>query len=418
MKFWIITAFVVVFIGGSVALLRLQKNETLRVGLLYSQSGTMAGEEKVIADMVRLAVDEINDEGGLLNRKIEIVEYDGRSDPATFARGASALIEAGATTIFGCWTSASRKAVRPVVEEKGGLLFYPVQYEGGEDSPNIVYLGMSANQQINPTITYIKKHHGNRVYVVGSDYVYPRMADLYLRTMADFVDIRVVGSAYLPLGSRDFGAVIDAIRRTSPDAIINTINGSSNVAFFKALRDAGITARDVPVFSLSVDQSTVSAVASKIGIEPLVGHYATWSYFDTIHHPANRVFKEKLNHRFGPSYRPTDAGYKAYLAVQFWKNGVRNTGTADTEVLRSAIGRESMDSAVGVIYVDPRTNHLSQSVRIAAITPAGFEIRWNSEHPVLPHPFPSIRSRAFWEGAQRDLYLGWNGGWERPRENP
>ena len=416
MKFWFVTAFIIAFISGSVALLHLQKSESSRIGLLYSQTGTMASEEKVIAEMVRMAVEEINDEGGLLNKKIEIVEYDGRSDPEEFAKGASALISGGATTIIGCWTSASRKAVKPVLEEKGGLLFYPVQYEGGEDSEHIIYLGLSANQQINPTISYIKKHYGNTVYLVGSDYIYPRMADLYIKAMAGFMGIRVAGSAYLPLGSTDFSGVIEQIRRSKPDAIINTINGSSNIAFFKALRDANITAQEIPVFSLSVDQSSVQAIASAIGNDPLIGHYATWSYFDTINHPANTVFNEKLRHRFGPDYRATDAGYKAYMAVQFWKNAVLNAKTTDTEILRSNIKRESMDSVVGIVYIDPQNNHLSQTVRIAAIGPRGFEVRWSSEHPVLPHPYPSIKSREFWEQSPLELYRSWNNRWERPQE--
>jgi urea transport system substrate-binding protein len=418
MRFWFITVFIMVFIGGSVALLRLQKNETIRIGLLYSQTGTMAGEERVIADMVRLAVEEINEQGGLLHKKIEIVEYDGKSEPEAFAKGASELIAQDAAVMFGCWTSASRKAVKPVVEAKGGLLFYPLQYEGGEESKNIVYLGMSANQQINPTIAYLKRRYGNRLYVVGSDYVYPRMAGLYIDTMAGFTGIEVVGLSYLPLGSTGFGEVVSDIRRLKPDAILNTINGSSNIPFFKALRDAGIGAEEIPVFSLSLDQSSIEAIASVIGMEPLMGHYATWSYFDTIDDPANARFKEKVYRRFGTQYRVTDAGYKSYLAVQFWKSAVLNTQTTDTEEIRAAVVRESIDSAEGIVYLDPRNNHLSQRVRIAAITPKGFELRWSSEHPVLPNPFPSIKPREFWEQSQRELYRSWNNRWESPQERP
>ncbi len=415
MKFWITTLFIFLFITISVVVLGAQKRQTIKVGLLYSKTGTMSNEEKVIANMLHFAVDELNENGGVLNRKVEIIEYDGASDPKEFAKGASSLIAQGANTIFGCWTSASRKAVKPVVEAKNALLIYPVQYEGVEASKNILYLGATPNQQVNPTLSYIKQHYGNTLYLVGSDYIYPRMTDVYIKELSHYIGFNILGSTYLPLGSDDFNATVHEIQKSSPDAIINTLNGTSNIAFFKALHDANITAQTIPVFSLSLDQSSMESIASHIGLQPLLGNFATWGYFDTIASNENHQFIQKVSQKLGKKYRLTDAGYLTYLGFQFWKKGVEESQKTDTKALVVQIHQESLNSLFGIVYIDKTNNHLTKTVNIASFQPKGFQIVWSSITPTLPHPYPSVASKEFWDESEVRLFKSWNNHWEAPR---
>ncbi|WP_156302349.1 transporter substrate-binding protein, partial [Methylogaea oryzae] len=247
----------------------------ITIGLLYSQSGTMAADTAPMADAIRFAVEEINARGGIDGSPVEIKIGDGRSDPDLFAAEAERLItQEHAAALFGCWTSACRKAVKTVVERHDHLLFYPLQYEGLEQSPNIVYLGESPNQQIIPATSWALRNLGKRLYLVGSDYVFPRIANAVIRRQAELLGGTVVGEEYRPLADQNFGAIARDIVQTRPDAILNTVNGDSNLAFFAALREAGIAPDKLPVLSFSVAEGQT--------VGQLPGDYAAWSYFQSL----------------------------------------------------------------------------------------------------------------------------------------
>ncbi|MHC5033652.1 MAG: transporter substrate-binding protein, partial [Planctomycetota bacterium] len=270
----------------------------IKVGILHSRTGTMAVSERPVIDATLFAIEEINRQGGLLKRKIEAVVEDGASDPATFAQKAEKLItQDSVCTVFGCWTSASRKTVRPIFEKHDHLLFYPVQYEGLEQSPNIVYTGAAPNQQIIPAVrwscTFQKK---KRLFLVGSDYVFPHAANAIIGDQALDLGAEVVGEEYIPLGSADTEGIIEKIQAARPEAILNTINGDSNVAFFRALRAAGITPDSVPTISFSVSEEELAALNPR----EAEGDYAAWSYFQSIDGPRNREFVRAFRARFGP----------------------------------------------------------------------------------------------------------------------
>jgi urea transport system substrate-binding protein len=259
--------------------------DTIKVGILHSLTGTMAGSEKEVVDATKMAIDEINSAGGLLGKKIEPVVADGRSDWPTFAREAERLItQEKVAVVFGCWTSASRKTVKPVFEKHNHLLFYPVQYEGLEQSKNIIYTGAAPNQQIIPAVKWAFDNVGKRMFLVGSDYVFPRTANEIIKEQVKSLKGEIAGEEYVLLGSNQVDAIVKKIVDTKPDVILNTINGDTNVAFFKALRAAGITPQKIPTMSFSLAEAELTAMGSK----ELAGDYASWNYFQAIDSKQNQ----------------------------------------------------------------------------------------------------------------------------------
>ncbi|WP_442766870.1 transporter substrate-binding protein, partial [Mitsuokella multacida] len=257
--------------------------DTVKVGLLHSLSGTMAISETSVRDAEKLAIQEINDQGGVLGKKIEIVEEDGASDPQIFSEKAKKLLmNDKVATIFGCWTSASRKAVKPVVEGSNGLLWYPTQYEGMEQSKNIMYMGAAPNQQIVPAIEYLLKNGRKKMFLVGSDYVFPQTANRIIKAQLAAEGGEVVGEEYTPMGYTDYATIISKIKAANPDVIVNTLNGDSNVAFFKQLKDAGVTAEACPVMSFSIAEEEIKG----IGAENIAGDLVSWDYYQTTKTPA------------------------------------------------------------------------------------------------------------------------------------
>lgn len=258
--------------------------DTVKVGLLNSLSGTMAISEVTVHNALLLAVKEINAAGGVLGKKLKPVSQDGASDWPTFAEKAQTLItDDKVAATFGCWTSASRKAVKPVFERNKSLLFYPVQYEGLEQSPYIFYVGATTNQQIVPALDYLKKQDLTRLYLVGSDYVFPRTANKEIRAYAKANGMEVVGEDYAPLGSTEFSTIVNKVKDAGADAVFNTLNGDSNVAFFKEYKSAGLTAKSLPVLSVSIAEEEVKS----IGTQYLEGQLTAWNYYQTT--PARRT---------------------------------------------------------------------------------------------------------------------------------
>jgi urea transport system substrate-binding protein len=360
---------------------------TIKVGLLHSLSGTMAISETTVVEAEKLAIAEINAAGGVLGKQIEAIEEDGASDWPTFAEKATKLIDQDKVAIvFGGWTSASRKAMLPVFESKNHFLWYPVQYEGQECSKNIFYAGAAPNQQIEPAVDWLLKNKGKDFFLVGSDYVFPRTANTIIKEQLKAKGGKTVGEDYLPLGNTEVTPIITKIKQALPNGgiIFNSLNGDSNVAFFKQIQSAGLTPDKYPVMSVSIAEEEVK----QIGKEYLKGQYAAWNYFQTIDSPVNKKFVEAFKAKYGAERVTSDPMQSAYFMVYLWKQAVEKAGSADDldKVRMAAIGQE-FDAPEGKVTVYPN-HHVSKVVRIGEVREDGlFNIVWSTEQPVPPVPW-------------------------------
>ena len=381
----------------------------VQVGVLHSFTGPMAASERAVADATLLAIDEVNQNGGLLGREIEPIIADGESDENVFARQAERLItSAGVSTLFGCWTSASRKAVLTVVEKLDHLLVYPVQYEGLESSPNILYVGAAPNQQIVPAVKWSFDHLGERFFIVGSDYIFPRMAAELIKDQVAALRGEIVGEEYIPLGSMDVKGVVGRIVRSRPDVVLNTINGATNAAFFRALRKAGISPSRLPTMSFSVAEVELR----DWNLSGMEGEYAAWNYFQSLETAENREFVASFRERFGEDRVVSDPMEAAYVGVHLWAQAVREAGSFEPRKIRGALADQSYPAPGGMVYVDRTSQHVWKTVRIGRIQPEGrFEIVWSSEKPVRPIPFPAYRSPPEWESLLLSFYRSWGNHW-------
>ncbi|MBI3359367.1 MAG: urea ABC transporter substrate-binding protein [Nitrospirae bacterium] len=384
----------------------------IKVGVLHSLTGTMAISETSVADATLLAIEEINQAGGVLGRPIEPIVVDGKSDWPTFAREAERLITQDAVrVIFGCWTSASRKTVKPVFEKYDHLLFYPVQYEGLEQSPNIIYTGAAPNQQIIPAVKWAFDHLGKSVFLVASDYVFPRSANAIIKDQMKALRGTIVGEEYILLGSSDVKEVVQKIIKAKPDVILNTINGDSNVAFFRELRAAGITPDKIPTLSFSIAEDELRT----LGAGKVVGDYAAWNYFQSVDTKENAAFVKHFKAKYGV-YRVTDDPMEAgYFGVYLWAQAVKDAGDDDWKAVRKALPNQSFNAPGGVVYVDAENQRTWKTVRIGKIRDDGqFDIVWSSEKPVRPVPYPIYRSKSEWDHFLDNLYTGWGNRWANP----
>lgn len=382
----------------------------IKVGVLHSRTGTMAISERAVIEATLLAIDEINETGGLLGRPVQAVVEDGESDAAVFALKAAKLIEQDQVcTVFGCWTSESRKTVLPIFEKHDHLLVYPVQYEGLEQSPNIIYTGAAPNQQIIPAVKWAASAlHARTFFLVGSDYVFPHCAHAIIRDAAAELNVEVVGEEYLMLGSSDAGDIVRKIVAADPDVILNTVNGDSNVALFRALRTAGIAADAVPTISFSISEQELASLSAR----DIVGDYAAWNYFHSVERPQNRAFIQRFQEEYGDERVLSDPMEAAYFGVHLWAQAVRECGSTDVRQIRTAMRHQEFDAPEGMVRVDPASQHTSKVFRVGRITPDGrFEVVYSSESAIAPNPFPNTRSKADWDAFLMDLNLLWGGQW-------
>jgi urea transport system substrate-binding protein len=360
--------------------------DTIKVGILHSLSGTMAISETTVVEAERLAIEEINAAGGVLGKQIEPIIEDGASDWPTFSEKAAKLIDQDkVVTVFGCWTSASRKAVLPVFETKNHMLWYPVQYEGQECSKNIFYTGAAPNQQIEPAVDWLLENKGKEFFLVGSDYVFPRTANTIIKEQLKAKGGKVVGEDYIPLGDTEVTSIITKIRAALPNGgiIFNSLNGDSNVAFFKQLQGAGLDPDRYPSMSVSIAEEEVR----QIGSEYLVGHYACWNYFQTVDTPANKKFIEAFKAKYGQDRVTNDPMEAAYIMVYLWKQAVEKAGTTDLEEVRKAAIGQEFDAPEGKVTMQPN-HHISKTVRIGQVRDDGmFDIVWSTDGPVDPLPW-------------------------------
>jgi urea transport system substrate-binding protein len=360
----------------------------IKVGILHSSSGTMAISENSVIDAEKLAIDEINKAGGVLGKQIIPIVEDGASDPNIFNEKAKKLIDQDkVATVFGCWTSSSRKAVLETFQSKKHMLWYPVQYEGQECSQNVFYTGAAPNQQIEPSVDWLlKTYPGKPFFLVGSDYVFPQTANSIIKAQLAAKGGKVVGEEYIKLGDNEVSAVIAKIKTALPNGgiIYNSLNGSTNVAFFKALQGAGMTAEKYPSMSVSIAEEEVKA----IGPQYLKGHFAAWNYFQTVDTPASKKFVEAFKAKYGADRVVNDPMEAAYTMVYLWKQAVEKAKTyEDLEKVRAAAIGQSFEAPNGKVVMNAN-HHISKIVRIGKVREDGlFEIVNSTPAAVEPQPW-------------------------------
>ncbi|MGF9714859.1 urea ABC transporter substrate-binding protein [Paenibacillus naphthalenovorans] len=360
-------------------------DNTVPVGVLHSLTGTMSISEVSVRDSTIMAIEEINQAGGVLGKQLKPIVEDGASDWPTFAEKTKKLLQKDkAVVIFGGWTSASRKAVLPVVEQNKGLFFYPVQYEGLEASPNIFYTGATTNQQIVPAVTWLLENKGKKFFLLGSDYVFPRTANKIIKEQLKAEGGTLIAEEYTPLGHTDYNTIISKIKKDKPDVVFNTLNGDSNVAFFKQLKDAGITAQDLTTLSVSVAEEEIRGIGASV----LEGHYAAWNYFQTTNTPENTKFVEAYKAKYGNDRVTGDPIEAGYFGVYLWAEAVKKAGSFEADKVREAAKGLEFNAPGGKVKIDGDNQHVYKTVRIGQIQADGqFKEVWNSGQPVKPDPF-------------------------------
>ncbi len=380
------------------------KSNTIKVGILHSLTGTMAISEKSLRDVELLAIDEINKAGGVLGKQIEPIVEDPESKFTDVfpEKARKLLLKDEVVAVFGCWTSVSRKNVLPVFEENNGLLFYPVQYEGNESSRNVVYTGAAPNQQILPAVDWLLSKAGGqkkRFYLLGSNYIFPRTANLIIVKYLKSRGIEPVAEEYTPLGHQDYQSVVQRIKKADPDVIFSTINGDSNVNFYNELAGQGITADKVPVVAVSVGEDEL------LGLSPakVKGHLAAWNYFQSLPNAKNKEFVKKFKSWCKDEERVTDDPIEAaYIGVYFWKLAVEKAGSTDVDQVREAFKSNiEFDAPGGKVKLDPKTQHTYKRFHMGRIRDdKQFDVIYST--PLLaPEPYPQI------------AFPGWSVDWTR-----
>jgi urea transport system substrate-binding protein len=358
---------------------------TIKVGVLHSLSGTMAISEVTVKNSELMAIDEINSAGGVLGKKLEPVVEDGASDWPTFAEKAQKLIKKDkVATVFGGWTSASRKAMLPVFERNKALLWYPVQYEGLESSPYIYYTGATTNQQIIPGLDYLKEKGKKKIFLVGSDYVFPRTANKEIKAYAKANGMTILGEEYTPLGTTEYSTLVNKVVQAKPDAVFNTLNGDSNVAFFKQLKSVGATADSLPVMSVSIAEEEVKG----IGADNIAGQLVAWNYYETTPGKTNDAFVKAFKAKYGADKVTSDPMEAGYNAVHLWAAAVKKAGTTEVEAVKKAAAGIALDLPEGKVTIDGDNHHMYKTARIGVIQKDGtIKEVWNSGKPIQPDPY-------------------------------
>ena len=376
--------------------------DTIKVGILHSLSGTMAISETALKETALMTIEEINKAGGVMGKKLEPVVVDPASNWPLFAEKARQLLSKDKVdVVFGCWTSVSRKSVLPVFKELNGLLFYPVQYEGEELEKNVFYTGAAPNQQAIPAVEYLMSKDGGsakRFVLLGTDYVYPRTTNKILRA---FLKSKGVAEAdimeeYTPFGHSDYQTIIAKIKKFAGEgkktAVVSTINGDSNVPFYKELGNAGLKASDVPVVAFSVGEEELRGVDTK----PLVGHLAAWNYFQSIKNPENtkfiKMYRDWAKKRGLPkadTVVTNDPMEATYIGIHMWKQAVEKAKSTDVDKVIAAMGGQTFKAPSGfVAKMDEKNHHLHKPVFIGEVKADGqFNVVWKTKGPVRAQPW-------------------------------
>ena len=379
----------------------IQAAETIKVGILHSLSGTMAISETSLKDMALMTIEEINAKGGVLGKQLEPVVVDPASNWPLFAeKGRQLLTQDKVAVTFGCWTSVSRKSVLPVYEELNGLLFYPVQYEGEELSANVFYTGAAPNQQAIPAVEYLMSEDGGaakRFFLLGTDYVYPRTTNKILRAflISKGVDEKDIEEVYTPFGHSDYQTIVANIKKFAAGgktAVISTVNGDSNVPFYKELANQGLDATEGPVVAFSVGEEELRGIDTK----PLVGHLAAWNYFQSVENPVNSEFVSKWKAYAKAKNLPgadkavtNDPMEATYVGIHMWAQAVEKAGTTDVDKVRTALYGQTFAAPSGyTLKMDESNHHLHKPVMIGEIQEDGqFSVVWETDGPIRAQPW-------------------------------
>lgn len=362
-------------------------DDTVKVGILHSVTGTMAISETGSVEAEKLAIEQINAMGGVLGRKIEVIQEDGASDWPTFAEKAKKLlVQDKVASVFGCWTSASRKAVLPVFEKENGMLYYPTFYEGLEQSKNVIYTGQEATQQIIAGLDWVAKEKGAKTfYLVGSDYIWPRTSNKIARKhIENVLGGKVVGEEYYALGSTNFGSLINKIKLKKPDVVYSVVVGGSNVAWWKQLKAAGITPKNQTILTISVTEDEVLG----IGGENMEGYYSAMKYFQSLDNPNNQAFVKAFKAKWGEDSVIGDVTQAAYLGPWLWKAAVEKAGSFDIDKIAAASpGIELTTAPEGYVKVH-ENHHLWSKLRIGVWEKNGQAKVLYESDLIEPNPFP------------------------------
>jgi urea transport system substrate-binding protein len=374
--------------------------DTVKLGFLNSLTGPMAISEKTVSSVLHMAADEINADGGIMGKQIEVIQEDGATDWPTFAEKTEKMLTKDCVAaIFGGWTSSSRKAVKPVVEKHNGLFFYPVQYEGLEASKNIYYTGATTNQQIIPAMDFLKSKGVKTLFLAGSDYVFPRTANAIIKLYAKDLGIKIVGEEYVPLDKDDWTTQVAKIVKAKPDFVFNTINGSSNVGFVKAYTDAGLKAATTPIISVSIAEEEAPNMGASVE-----GQYAAWNYFQSAKTPENPTFIKDWVAYDGPSDVTSDPMEAAYTSLYLYKAMVEKAKSFDVDKVNAASDGITFDAPEGTVVVDGKNHHISKTGLIGQINADNqFDIKWNSGKPIEPDPY--LEGYDWFPAATRDALV-------------
>lgn len=360
---------------------------TVKVGILHSLTGTIAIAEKSVVDAEMLAIEEINKSGGVMGMKIEPVVEDGASDWPTFAEKARKLLERDkVAAVMGCYTSASRKAVLPVFEKLKGLLYYPTYYEGLEQSPNIMYTAQEATQSVIAAMEWLYKNKGKNFYMIGSDYIWPRTTIKIAKVTLNRLGGKLAGEGYYPLGHIEFSSEINKIKASKADVILNCVVGGSNVAFFKQLTAAGITGKNQTILSLAVSEEEVSG----IGSENAAGTMTCMGYFQSLKNAANERFVKAFKAKYGNNRVVGDTLECGYISVYLWKLAAEKAKSFDVEKVVAASSDLPIDAPEGKVKFHKTNHHLWKHARIGTFRPDG-QVDMIYESPLIePNPFPKL----------------------------
>lgn len=359
--------------------------DTVKIGFLNSLSGAMSISEKTVSDSLGLAADQINAEGGVMGKQLEVVQEDGASEPTIFAEKAEKLIQSDCVAaVFGGWTSSSRVAMRPVFKSLNSLLFYPVQYEGLEADRNIFYTGATTNQQIIPALDFLKEEKKiDSIFLAGSDYVFPRTANKIIKQYAAAHDIEVLGEEYQTLDKGEWGTAVDKIVKTQPDVVFNTINGDSNVAFLEEYDAKGLSAQTIPIVSVSIAEEEAAAIDVD-----LTGQMTSWNYYQTVEGPANEEFVNAFKAEYGEDRVTSDPMEAAYTSLWLWKGMVEKAESFDPDDVIEAADGVTYDAPEGTVTVNGDNHHIAKTTLIGEVQPNKLiKTVWSSEGPIEPDPF-------------------------------
>ena len=374
--------------GAALVPVLVSAQETVKLGLLHSLSGTIAIAEAALVDAEKMAINEINAAGGVLGRQIEPIVEDGASDWPTFAEKAKKLLQRDkVAAIVGCYTSASRKAVLPVLNQMHGLLYYPTYYEGQEQDKSVIYTSQEATQSVITAIEWMAKQQGKTFFLVGSDYIYPRTCNKIAKPTVARMGGKVVGEEYAPLGHTEFSSIINKIKAAKPDWIYSTVVGGSNVSFYKQLKAAGLDGQKQKLLSTVVSENEIDG----IGKDNAVDYYACMGYFQSLKNPQNERFVKALKAKYGQDRVVGDPMECAYNSVYLWKLAAEKAKSFDVDKVIAASSGLEFDAPEGKIRIHATNHHVWKKVRIGKARADGqFDIVWESPKLIEPNPFPKL----------------------------